>query len=93
MSDIQLARVRKSNRMLRSSVKLLGTINANQQRTIDDLNRRIATLNQQLADKTDAALPQKAEVLKQLAYLTNATARAVRTAMWSVKRPGDGSFR
>lgn len=54
-----------------------------------DINR----LQQQLADKSDALLPQKAAVLKELAYLTNATARAVRTSMWSltpVERRGFG---
>jgi hypothetical protein len=52
-----------------------------------------ATLKAQLADKEDKLLPQKQQILKELAYLTNATARAVRTTMWSltpVERRGFG---
>ena len=38
----------------------------------------------ELSDKSDHALPQKQALLKELAYLVQATSRAVRTTMWSM---------
>ena len=45
-------------------------------------------LKAQPDDKTDLLLPQKQALLKELSYLVNATSRAVRTTMWSLKPPG-----
>ena len=43
-----------------------------------------AYLKTQLDSKEDKLIPQKQELLKQLAYLTNSTSRAIRTTMWAI---------
>jgi hypothetical protein len=47
-------------------------------------NAKEAALKAALEDKSDKLIPQKQELLKQLAFLTNSTSRAIRTTMWAI---------
>ena len=81
-SEIKIAHAKV--RQLRKVIKLqqreqerLIQLNAT---THHALQRKIAELD----DKTDKLIPQKQLLLKELAFLVNATSRAVRTTMWSM---------
>lgn len=81
-------RVKPTVRSLRKELKnLQAALETSRQLRESDSTHFYAkekVLKDQLAANEDRLLPQKQMVLKELAYLTNATARAVRTTMWSM---------
>lgn len=78
------AKLREAKRELAELHKIM-SVQAEARRSDDEAHaRETARLRQQLADNSDRLLPQKQLMLKELAYLVNATSRAVRTTMWSI---------
>lgn len=79
-----LTKLRRKVRQLRADLKLKDATLAAFRHSQAGLRSDLLRLQQQVNDKEDKLLPQKQQILKELAYLTNATARAVRTTMWSL---------
>lgn len=87
------AQLKKAKADLRKLKKVMEAQQAARKMSEDILRRDAQNLKAALDDKSDRLLPQKQVLLKELAYLVNATSRAVRTTMWSlapVERRGYG---
>lgn len=80
-------RLKRANRKLRTQLKAHQSQAAVQAGSIKYLQDKVHSQQAQLNDKEDRLLPQKQQLLKELSFLVNATSRAVRTTMWSMKPP------